>query len=269
MAALLGVAWSPVAATMRDLSYFVDIVEAPGWMLDDDDLQGQTRVLLHNLDRDVSLAHPAAIDDAWGARISAALKRTGTPWFSMHLGFSAECVRFVDTHMLPESPTLPRETLRERIVAAARVAKGLVDAPLLLENLDYCPGGAYEHVCEPAFIREVLEEADCGLLLDLGHLQVTADWLGLTSEAMLDQLPLERVVEVHTSSPSVSNDGNGKLSDTHDALTERDLDLLRAVLGRCSPRMVVLEYRKDDEQLRAQLLQLGRVLKRRPRPRPC
>jgi uncharacterized protein len=267
MATLLGVSWSPAAASLRDLSYFVDIVEAPGWLLDDEGLRQQSRVLLHNLDLDVSLSNAGTIDDGWISRANEAVQRTGTPWLSMHLGFSAERVRF-DGTMLPDSPTLDRDVTFARITDSVRRAKTQLRAPLLLENLDYCPGGAYEHVCEPAFISEVLDATDCGLLLDLGHLQVTAEWLGMGPEDMIGQLPMQRVVEVHVSSPRAGSH-DGRLSDTHETLTGVDLDLLRLVLARCSPRIVVLEYRRDSEQLRSQLLQLARALKRRPRPRPC
>jgi uncharacterized protein len=271
MAPLLGVTWSPAADRLRDLSYFVDIVEVPGWQLDDEVIRQQSRVLLHNLDLDVTLASAGAFADGWGQRANEAVSTTGTPWFSMHLGFSAERVRFDQQagHMLPESPTLDRPLLLERVIESARAAASSLRVPLLLENLDYCPGGAYEHVCEPEFVSDVLSAVDCGMLLDLGHLQVTASWLGSAVEDVLERTPLERVVEVHVSSPRESRGHDGRLCDAHETLTETDLDLLRLVLARCSPRMVVLEYRKDEEQLRTQLLQLGRLLKRRPRPRPC
>jgi uncharacterized protein (UPF0276 family) len=265
---LLGVTWSPVAAAMADLFYYVDIVEAPGWALDEAEVLKRPRLLLHNLDLDVSLADPTVVANGWGDRVAAAVARTGTPWFSMHLGFSTTQVRFAG-HMLPESELLERGELFDRIVASVTTAQQHVAVPLLLENLDYCPEGAYEYICEPDFITAVLEATDAGLLLDLGHLQVSASWLGTTSEEMLDRLPLERVVEVHVSSPRPYSNADPRLDDVHAELTDRDLDLLRLVLGRARPRVVVLEYRRDPEQLRAQLLQLGRVLKRRPRPQPC
>jgi uncharacterized protein (UPF0276 family) len=140
---------------------------------------------------------------------------------------------------------------------------------LLLENLDYCPEGAYEHVCEPEFIGEVLEATDCGLLLDLAHLQVTASWFGLDAETLLDRLPLERVVEVHLSSPRPLDGNSARLDDVHETLTERDLDLLRAVLRRSKPRAVVLEYKRDPVQLRLQLSRLGTVIGRTRRVVAC
>lgn len=269
MAALLGVTWSAVAAELSDLDLLVDIVEAPGWDLDEPLAAGKSRVLLHGFDRDVSLANPAYIDDAWGQRVNAALHRAGTPWFSMHLGFAAERVRF-EEHMLPESEALDRDELFVRVVDSVRRAKDYLDLPLLLENLDYCPEGAYEHVCDPAFITAVLEATDTGLLLDLAHLQVTASWFGRTAEELLAELPLERVMEVHLSSPRPLSHGNtGRLDDVHDVLTERDVQLLQLALEQAFPRAVVLEYRRNEQALREQLAMLGRVIGRRWRGRLC
>ncbi|MEX1159014.1 MAG: DUF692 family multinuclear iron-containing protein, partial [Thermomicrobiales bacterium] len=175
MAALLGVSWSAVVEELPDLDALVDIVEAPGWSLDEALAPGgvRRRVLLHNLDLDVSLADSTYVDDEWAERAKTAIRKAGTPWFSLHLGFASERVRF-DGHMLPESAPLGRDALLTRIVESVSRAKEYLGLPLLLENLDYCPEGAYEHVCEPTFISQVVEETDCGMLLDIGHLLVTA-----------------------------------------------------------------------------------------------
>ncbi|HVX30520.1 MAG TPA: DUF692 family protein, partial [Nitrolancea sp.] len=210
---LLGVKWSPIAGGALPL---VDIVEVAGWDLREV-LPGEHQ-LLHNLDLDFSLGVPHVLDDVWLARCRAAIERTRSPWFSLHLGFSSERVRF-DGHMLPESPVLDRATCLERMIDAVGFARRYLDVPLLIENLDYCPEGAYEHVCEPAFITEVVSATDCDLLLDLAHLQVSADWLGYSPEVYAELLPLDRVVEVHVSSPRRSGE---RLDDVHEALLERD-----------------------------------------------
>lgn len=258
MAIALGVTWSPAAAALRDLGHLVDFVEAPGWALGDLEGRPIRRTIVHNVDPDFSLAGAGAIDDAWCARANAVIAAVNSPWLSLHLGFASERVRFVE-HMLPESPALDRETLRERIVANINRAKGSIRQPLVLENLDYCPEGAYEHVCDPTFISEIIAATGTELLLDTGHLRVSASWFGLDPLAMLEALPLDRVLEVHVSSPRPLQGDNGRLDDAHAELTEVDLDLLREVLQRSSPAALVLEYRRDPEQLRDQLLLLARV----------
>lgn len=259
MAVALGVAWSPAAAALPDLGHLVDYIEAPGWALDDLTGPPVRRKVLHNLDQDFSLATEGVIDCAWGRRTLDALRRIDSPWFSLHLGFSTERVRFVK-HMLPDSPLLTRELLFERIVANVHSARRhLGHRPFLLENLDYCPEGAYEHICDPAFISDVLVATDTELLLDLAHLRVTASWFGVDPFEMLIALPLDRVFEVHISGPRPLSPTDARLDDIHDTLTDEDLALLRHVLTHTQARAITLEYRRDAQVLREQLLLLARA----------
>jgi uncharacterized protein (UPF0276 family) len=262
------VSWSSAAAELPDLEQLVDIVEAPAWDMDSPLTAGRRHVLLHNLDLNVSLADPGYVDSDWADRACAAVDRAATPWFSMHLGFACEKVHF-DGHMLPMSEPLPRDELLERVAGNVERARVALPVPLLLENLDYCPEGAYEHVCEPDFIHEVLERTDTRLLLDLGHLLVTSSWFGRSVESLLEELPLERVHQLHISSPRPLDGNADRLDDVHDVVTEREVQLLQQVLTRANPRAVVLEYRRDAVRLREQLAWLGSVIGRRWRGRPC
>ncbi|HET7036296.1 MAG TPA: DUF692 family protein, partial [Thermomicrobiaceae bacterium] len=247
----LGVKWSPAA---REVLPLIDLIEVNGWGLAAK--LPPVPVLLHNLDLDFSLTTPGILSEEWAERAAAAIARTGSPWFSLHLGFSAERVRFAG-HMLPDSAPLDRAVCLERTTAAARFLRERLDVPLLLENLDYCPEGAYEHICQPDFIAEVVAGAECGLLLDLAHLRVSADWLGYEPIDYLARLPLERVVEVHLSGPRRLG---ARLDDSHRELTAEDEEVLRWLLGQCAPRAVVLEYDRDAARLRQQVERLRGIV---------
>lgn len=258
---MLGATWSPALAALDDLDSLVDIVEVPGWGLDAALAARSAPLLLHNLDMDVSLADTGYVDGEWAARANAAIRTAQSPWFSLHLGFSCERVRF-EEHMLPVSQVLPRDELLERIATTATAAHEMVQVPLLLENLDYCPEGAYEFVCESDFIRQVLDASGCGMLLDIGHLRVSASWLGIAPEQLLAELPLDRVGEVHVSSPRPLEHGEHPdlLDDAHAELTDEDVRLLQMVLTATRPRALVLEYQRESAALRSQLTQLRQIL---------
>lgn len=177
MTIALGVNWSPLHLQCPEIASLVDYVELPAWLLPQFEQLPHDNIILHNLDKDWSLAKVGALNAEWEVQLGTALERTHSPWFSLHLGFASETVRF-DGHMLPVSQPLERDVLLERVLSNLRRARELCLLPLLVENLDYCPEGAYEHVCDPGFIREVVEEVDCGFLLDIGHMQVTSSWLG-------------------------------------------------------------------------------------------
>jgi uncharacterized protein (UPF0276 family) len=210
-------------------------------------------LLLHNAVWDWSLGHPRALEQGdVMATTHARLARTGAPWLSVHVGFSAATVAY-DDEMRPTSPRLGRDELRTAMIANVRELARRISVPLLLENLDLQPTGAYDHVCDPAFLRELLEATDTGLLLDLAHAQVSAARLGLGVDAYLADLPLQRVRQLHVSGPRWRN---GVLHDAHETLRERDLALLREVLVATRPWALTLEYGRDADALRQQLATL-------------
>jgi uncharacterized protein len=236
----------------------IDYLETGGHYVERTAAQFPDRpLLLHNSVFNWSLAHPTALEDRQiVARTLAALERTRAPWLSAHLGFSAAEVRF-EVHMNALSPVLPREELLAHICRNVRSLADAIAVPLILENLDYCHGGAYEHVCEPEFIAAVLEQTGAGLLLDLAHAQVSASRMGVSIEAYLEQLPLERVRQLHISGP---RERDGVLYDAHEVLRENDYGLLAWVLRRTEPLALTLEYNREASALREQLIRLRGLL---------
>lgn len=255
MTVALGCAWFDELGEQPEILDAVDFVETAGWRLGTNPGRPHERVILHNLDRDWSMAAVDAIDEDWPVRLREAIQFTRTPWFSMHLGFASERVRF-NGHMLPESKPLDRKELMARLVEVTNEARLHCPLQVLIENLDYCPEGAYEHLCEPDFIAEVLEMTGAGLLFDLAHWRVSASWLGFDPVEALDRLPMQRIVEVHLSSPRPLDDGSGRLDDRHDVLEQADFDLLDTVLQRSRPRAITLEYTSDAGLLADQLAEV-------------
>jgi uncharacterized protein len=236
----------------------VDYLETGGHYVERTAAQFPGRpLLLHNSVFNWSLAHPTALEERQVVACTlAALQRTHAPWLSVHLGFSAAEVLF-DVHMTARSPALPRGELLANICRNVRTLAAAIAVPLILENLDYCPGGAYEHICEPDFIATVLNATGAGLLLDLAHAQVSASRLGLPIKEYLLMLPLEQVRQLHISGPRLRD---GVLYDAHEPLLDTDYALLEWVLGRTQPWALTLEYNREEAGLREQLVRLRDLL---------
>lgn len=217
---------------------------------------GQT-LLLHNSLFNWSLGHPAALQQRDAVpRTLEALALTQAPWLSVHLGFSAAEIEF-DQWTRAKTPTLPLNELFANICRNVRDLAAAISVPLILENLDYCPGGAYEHVCEPGFIAGVLAETGAGLLLDLAHARVSAARMGVPIGEYLAQLPLDRVRQLHISGPRPRD---GVLADAHEPLLDEDYELLRDVLSRSKPLALTLEYFRDQVALLDQVARLREML---------
>jgi uncharacterized protein (UPF0276 family) len=95
------------------------------------------------------------------------------------------------------------------------------------------------------------------LLLDLGHARVAAMHHGLQPEAYLELLPLERTRQIHVSGPRLRG---VCLYDAHEPLAEPDYALLEWTLARAHPDVVTLEYFRDREALREQIVRLQKIL---------
>src|SRR5205823_1034048 len=113
--------------------------------------------------------------------------------------------------------------------AVITAARRRIDAPLILENITYtvCLPGA--EMSEAEFLAEVLERADCGLLLDVTNLHANAVNHGLDLSEMLEQLPWERVAQLHFAGGVCEN---GRVIDTHSEPTPPEVwELLESVVA--------------------------------------
>ncbi len=215
-------------------------------------------MLLHNALYQWSLTHCDGLEHKDAANITRQrLALSRSPWYSLHLGFSAEEVDFYDEAMQAVSALQPRAQVLERCISRLQELKELLPVPILIENLDYNPTQAYEYVCEPDFIQEVIHETGTWLLLDLAHARVTAHAFGISVENYIDQLPLEKVRQIHLNRPGWRDN---RLVDAHLALGEDDYLLFEKILERCQPWAVTLEYNQDPDQILLQTTRLREMI---------
>ena len=188
-------------------------------------------------------------------RIQAYLACTDSPWLSVHL--SVWQPGDFDRLMYGEKLPLPDpEEALARLLRRLEILVKLVPVSVLVENIEPLPFDGYDFWSRPEYICRVLERSGCGFLLDIGHLRVSAERLGLPVETCLRQLPLERIMEIHVSGPRRRV---GRLVDTHAPMRAADYRLLEALLTRSAPRAVTLEYTRDREELSTQLRRLRRL----------
>ena len=188
-------------------------------------------------------------------RIKDYLAFTGSPWASVHLSVWEKGMQ--ERLMRGERLPLPNpEQALARLLRRLDTLVKLVPVPVLVENIEPLPFDGYDFWSRPEYICRVLEESGCGFLLDTGHMRVSAERLGMNVETYLEQLPLERVVEVHVSGPRRRG---GRLLDAHESLQGVDYRLLESLLSRLTPQAVTLEYIRDGLKLSKQLKHLQRM----------
>jgi uncharacterized protein (UPF0276 family) len=160
------------------------------------------------------------------------IQKINPKWVSFHLMYSASHVEQAVGNDQYDSvkttePLPSREEFLKTVCQNVRRAREMFGKEVLLENIEYVPEkyshGLLRFVTEPDFIRQVLEETDSGMLLDLEHAYVAAKNMGMRYIDYLKALPLERVREIHLSRPSSMKRSAALIKDWGKEPTEDDL----------------------------------------------
>lgn len=188
----------------------------------------------------LSLGSAEGLDADYLTKLANLIKRLNPPWWSEHICFSK--AGGVDIgHLSPLPYTQEAVDVLCRNIKQVRC---YVDTPLILENITYMvtiPGG---EMTEAQFLAEVAERCDCGLLLDITNLHINAVNHGYDIHTFLEQLPLERVVQLHFVG---GHWHNGVLIDSHSHSTPKEVwQLMDRVVAHVPVKGIVLER---DENL--------------------
>jgi uncharacterized protein (UPF0276 family) len=201
----------------------------------------------------LNVGGPEPLDEAYLSGLQALVERLDAPFFSDHLCYARLGGAYLyDLLPLPFSPEAV-----EHVVPRVREVQARVGRPFLLENPSYyarMPGGT---LAEADFLRHVVEEADCGLLLDVNNVYVNACNHGYEPRAFVDALPLERVGQIHLAGHERQPD---VLIDTHGApVCDEVWSLYRYVLERTGPVPTLIEWDQDIPSLEAVLDEADRA----------
>ncbi|HEX9814740.1 MAG TPA: DUF692 family protein, partial [Myxococcota bacterium] len=107
-------------------------------------------------------------------------------------------------------------------------------------------------IFEAEFLSELAERADCGLLLDVNNVHVSAVNLDFDARAYLDAIPAHRVGQMHLAG---FTDMGTHLFDTHSRpVSDEVWDLYRYALEQIGPVSSMVEW-DDDIPLWANLVE--------------
>ena len=143
----------------------------------------------------LSIGSADALDFEYLARLRALRQRTRARWISDHLCWTGVAGQRVHD-LLP----LPYDeaTLRH-VVERVRVVQDFLGERILLENPSTYLELHASSMPEEQFLAAVAREADCGILLDLNNVYVSAWNHDRDPAAYLSALPLERVGQLHVA----------------------------------------------------------------------
>jgi uncharacterized protein (UPF0276 family) len=198
--------------------------------------RGLAPVVLHGVS--MNLGGADTLDERHLDALDALVRRFEPSWVSEHLCWGASGRHYAHD-LLPLPYT--EEALGVVVERIGRVQDRL-GRRILVENVSSYVAFAHSAMPEWTFLGAVAEAADCGILLDVNNLYVSAVNHGFSPDAYLAGLPLGRVGQIHLAGHS---DAGELLIDTHDHPVPSPVwALYRAAVGRFGPVSTLIEW--DD-----------------------
>jgi len=164
------------------------------------------------------------------------VQRTKTPFLSDHL-----CWGSVDgtyTHdLLPMPYTF---AAAKNTAENVKEAQDFLEVPICVENVSSYAEFHASEMTEWEFLTEVVEQADCGILLDVNNIYVSSQNHGFDPYEYLKNIPHERVGQMHIA-------GHSKFEkytlDTHDhPVLDPVWKMYARAIELCGPTNTLLEW---------------------------
>lgn len=196
------------------------------------ELRARFPVIPHGIE--MSIGSEGDVDPVYLNAVADLVHSIDAPWFSDHLCFT----KAGGVALGQLTPVMHTKKEAAAIGRKARLAQERAGVPFLLENITYYVNVEAE-LSECEFIKEVLEQGDCGLLLDLTNVFINSVNHHFDPYDFLAQLPLERVVQVHLAGGEWQGD---TMVDSHaHPVHEEVWELLANVLRRAPLKAILLE----------------------------
>jgi uncharacterized protein len=179
---------------------------------------GRPLAVLEKVRRDVpvalhgvalSIGGTDALDETYLKQLGALVERFEPAIVSDHLCWGAHGGRYVhDLLPLPYTPEALSHVARRVEQVQERLGR-----QILLENVSSYMAFNDSSMTEWEFLAEISRRADCGILLDVNNIYVSANNHAFDPRAYLAGIPVDRVGQIHLAG---HRDEGAYLFDTHD-----------------------------------------------------
>ncbi len=220
-----------------------------------DQILEQYQVVQHGVSMYFGSAGP--VDREHLKRLKALVRRTQTPFVTDHL-----CWGSIDGSYSHDLLPMPYTFEAAKITAEKiRLVRDFIEVPIAVENVSSYAEFHASEMTEWEFLSEVVEQADCGILLDVNNIYVSSQNHTFDPFRYLESIPGERVAQIHIA-------GHSKFEkyilDTHDhAVIDPVWALYARAIEIAGPTPTLLEW--DDnipsfEEVHGEALKANRFL---------
>jgi len=191
-------------------------------------------VVLHGVSLSIASSDP--LDERYLADLAALARDVEPAWISDHLCWGT--AHGVNAHDL-----LPVPYTEEALAHVARRVEAVQDRlgrRILLENPSSYLRFRHADMEEHEFLAELARRADCGILLDVNNVFVSAHNHGFDPHAYLAAMPAERVGQIHLAGHT---EEGALLIDTHDGYVRPEVwQLYAEAIERLGARATMIEW---------------------------
>ena len=133
------------------------------------------------------------------------------------------------------------------VAANVRRLQDVLQRRVFIENLSAYVAFENSTMDEAEFLAELVDLTDCGLLLDVNNVYVSACNLGFDAKAFIDRLPSHAIGEIHLAGHAVNEvEGDVVLIDDHGSRVPPAVWSLYAyTLRKIGPRPTLIEWDTD------------------------
>ena len=157
----------------------------------------------------LNIGGPAPLDEAFLQQVKRFLDQFDIRVYSDHLTYCAD-----DGHLYDLMPIPFTEEAVQHVVQRIRRVEEIIERPFVIENASYYAAPSNE-MSEIDFIKAVLDEADCQLLIDINNIYVNSVNHRYDAEEFMRSLPGERIAYAHIAGHY--NEYEDLIIDTHGA----------------------------------------------------
>ncbi len=183
----------------------------------------------------LNLGGHAPLDEIFLKRVKRFLDEYRIELFTEHLSWCGDNGHLYDLLPIPFTGDAVRH-----VAGRIRRTQDILERRIAIENASYYVAAPIAEMDEIAFIRAVLEEADCGLHLDVNNVYVNSINFGFDPCNFINAMPAERVVYMHMAGHW--REAEDLIIDTHGAnVIEPVWNLLDHAYRRIGVRPTLLE----------------------------
>lgn len=206
----------------------------------------------------LSLGSAEGLDERHLGRIARLVHEVQPQLVSEHLSWSIVGGRYL-ADLLPLPMT---EEALDMVCRHVMQVQERLGRRILMENPSSYVQFEHSSIPEWEFLSAVAQRTDCGILCDINNVYVSASNHGWSALAYLEELPAERIAELHLAGHAVRVLDNGcvlRVDDHGSPVTSEVWHLYREALRLYGPKPTLIEWDTDIPPLETLLGEAARA----------